>query len=233
MHTNYIIQSKKNEVLGVTTLFLTLENGSLPQWTAGQYINIHFESTGTPEGKAYSISSAPHEEVFALTIRDIGEFSHRLCTAKVGATIHASLPYGFFAPEYEHTPLVLIASGISITPFRSILKDIHEKNPERDVTLFHSIRTSADAIFHRELENLECTLPQFTHHRFITREKAPYQKHAAARRIETEDVLTHIKRMSDTEFLICGNISFTRDMWKSLTEAGVPKQCIYTEAFFG
>src|SRR3989338_3229162 len=129
MQHNYIIQSKKPEVPGVTSLFLTLENDSLPEWTAGQYINIHFPDTSTPEGKAYSISSAPHEEVFTLTVRDIGEFSHRLCTAEVGDILTGSLPYGFFAPEYEGTPLVLIASGINITPLRGILPESLDKNP--------------------------------------------------------------------------------------------------------
>jgi len=231
MQHNFIIQSKKQEVPGVTTLSLTLENGSLPEWTAGQYINIHFPDTGTPEGKAYSISSAPHEEVFTLTVRDIGEFSRRLCTAEVGDTILGSLPYGFFAPEYEGTPLVLIASGISITPFRAILQDILHKNPERTVTLFHTIRNSADAIFLEELQKL--TLGNFSAYHFVTREDNPTIPHRATRRIHVNDILETVSAPPETEFLLCGNISFTRDIWKALTEAGIHEHNIYTEAFFG
>lgn len=228
----YIVHSNTEEVPGVTTLTLTREDGSVPHFETGQYINVYFPELDTPEGKAYSISSAPHEQVFSITVRAIGEFSNRLCALGRGDSISGSLPYGFFCPESEESDIAMLAAGIGIAPYRSILRDIAFKNPKRRVCLFHSIRTSDDRIFNEELQRLQQQLPNFSLFYFITRETNSTIPSATYRRLEAEDVLSVVSSGSGTEILICGSISFTRDMWKALHRARVSEDHMYTEAFF-
>ena len=95
----YVVKEKTMEVPGVTTLFLTDEQDNVPPFTPGQYITVYFPELSTPEGKAYSISSAPRESTFSITVRNIGEFSGRLCSISPGETLLASLPYGFLKPQ--------------------------------------------------------------------------------------------------------------------------------------
>lgn len=224
------MRATKTETPGVTTLFLSEKNKTVPEFIPGQFINVYFPDLGMPEGKAYSISSAPHEPLFSITVRAIGEFSHRLCDARPGDTISGSLPYGFFYPELEESDVVMLAAGIGITPFRSMLRHAARHSPKRRITLFNSSRTLSDMIFDEELAGLHKELPNFSITRFLTREGAPH-KHIS-RRIKAADIFPFISNTAHTEFLICGSIPFTRDMWRDLRGAGISEDAMYTEAFF-
>ncbi|MDP2642206.1 MAG: FAD-dependent oxidoreductase [bacterium] len=229
---NYVVRSKREEVPGVVTLLLSEESGGVPAFIAGQYINVYFPETRTPEGKAYSISNAPGESEFSLTVRAIGEFSNRLCNLAIGDKVTASLPYGFFTPEKEESELVMLAAGIGVAPFRSIIRDAAARAPRRPMALFHSVRTSSDAIFQKEFENLREKLPSFSLAYFITREESPAIPDALPQRMTADDILPRILNLDNAEFLICGSISFTRDLWRTLRKAGVSEDKMYTEAFF-
>ena len=51
-------------------------------------------------------------------------------------------------------------------------------------------------------------------------------------RVPIADMLEQLKNLSDTEFFLCGSISFVRDYWRGLKDGGIPEISIYTEAFF-
>lgn len=228
----YTVHENIGEAPGVASLALVDEKGGVPEFLPGQFINVYFPETNTPEGKAYSISSSPDEKSFSITVRSLGEFSNRLCGMEAGDTFEASLPYGFFRPEREDSPLVLLASGIGITPFRSIIRTAAEKFPARRIALFHSVRTLEDAIFRGEFENMKTTMPHFSLSYFVTREDVPLSAGLIARRMTSADILDAAPATPNAEFLLCGSIPFTRDMWRSLKHAGVSEDAMYTEAFF-
>ena len=141
--TTYIVKEVVDEAPNVKTLKLTLLDGT-----------VYFPETKTAEGKAYSFSSAPHETTCNITVKNIGEFSGKLCSLKVGDTIKASLPYGFFKSDFPETELITIAGGIGITPFRSIITDTLNTTPNRPIHLFHSAKTMSDIVFKNEFETL-------------------------------------------------------------------------------
>jgi ferredoxin-NADP reductase len=229
----YIVVSTHAETEDVITLALTLRDGTVPTYTPGQFITVYFPELNTPEGKAYSISSYPFEKHIAITVKAIGEFSNRLCSLHSGDIILASLPCGFFCTEYEDTSLVLLAGGIGITPFRSIVHSTLEHNPDRIISLFYSARTERGAVFKNEMDNITHKYKNFLGHYFFTRDI----KHSAdvyGRRIRARDILNLAapQNTDNTEFLICGSIPFVRDEWLGLKKAGVSEDNMYTEAFF-
>ncbi len=228
----YVVLETRTEADGVTTVSVTLEDGTVPEFVAGQYINVYFPDSNSPEGKAYSISSAPHEEVLELTVRDIGEFSHKIATLEVGDVISGSLPYGFFYPENTESDLALIAGGIGVTPFRSMLRHALLHTPHRNIYLFHSVRSMSDAVFHKEFLKLKDELSTFSHMHFSTRETVDESDAVQNGRITPLIILKQLPSKENTEFLICGSISFTGAMWKGLRNAGVSENNLYTEAFF-
>ena len=58
---------------------------------AGQYITVFIEGSQVREGKAYSISSRPHEELMSITVKNVGgEFSSYLCV-RAALAIHCTL----------------------------------------------------------------------------------------------------------------------------------------------
>jgi ferredoxin-NADP reductase len=74
-----------------------------------------------------------------------------LNSLKVGETITAGhLEGDFILPLDVKKKIVFIAGGIGITPFRSMVKYLSDKEEKRDIILFYSNRTEADIAF-REL----------------------------------------------------------------------------------
>src|SRR3989338_5642077 len=142
----YQVLATKNEVPGVVSLDLAPVGRKIPEFPPGQYITVYFPELGTPEGKAYSISSAPGEDRFTITVRGIGEFSNRLVSMSIGDRVIAGEPYGYFYSESNETPLVMIAAGIGVAPFRSMIIENVRKNPNRKLFLFHSSRVLSDSI---------------------------------------------------------------------------------------
>lgn len=229
----YIVKEKIVESTAVSTLKLTFSTGNIPAFRPGQFINIYFPDLGTPEGKAYSMSDMPHGDTLSITVRAMGEFSHRLCSLDIGDTLEASLPYGYFYSESEESNLVMIAGGIGVTPFRSMIKDIINRNSPRKLALFHSSRTYEGLIFKKEFDYLQKENSNFRGLYFVTREKNS-DLSVLYNRMNINDILGNNwrKHIMGREFMICGSISFVGDIWRGLRAAGVPEELIYTEAFF-
>jgi len=227
----YTVFDTRTETGDVTTIRLVPEEGPAPAYIPGQYVTVYFPETGTPEGKAYSISSVPEEGMVALTVKSMGEFSRRLVSLLPGDIITASLPYGYFYSESEETSVVLVAGGIGIVPFRSMITHSLRKNPARKCTLLYSARTKSDLVFRREFDELSKLHPAFQVHYFVTREPSS-SSDMTYRRITGDDITSLIPDVSRCEFFLCGSISFVRDLWRNLRSIGIPEEYLYTEAFF-
>jgi ferredoxin-NADP reductase len=227
----YKVIGKKEEASDVTTLCLVPLNTSRPEFISGQFITVYFPELGLSEGKAYSISSAPYEEGFSITVKDIGAFSHKLSTMEIGDTLTASGPYGFFYSEESDTPLVLLAGGIGIAPFKSIISDILEKSPSRKIDLYYSVKDNVDAVFLETFSSLAGKHPNFTYTLHVTRGPVP-DSSCRHGRISVDRIAHLHKEGGDTEYFMCGSIPFVRDMWKGLRGYGIPEERLYTEAFF-
>ena len=230
LNTRYIVREIIAEAPGVSTLQLSLANGSIPKYMPGQFITVYAPELGTPEGKAYSISSAPHEKTLNITVKDMGKFSHYLCSRKQGDELEGSLPYGYFFSESRTSMLALICGGIGIAPFRSMLLQAAHDTPRRTVALFCSNRTAQDIIFKKTLDELGEDNKNIKVFHFITREKA--DSPVINSRINAKIILESLGSAQPAEFLLCGSISFVRDLWRDLRAAGIPEENIYTEAFF-
>ena len=236
---NYFITKTVTHAPDIKTLYLECRDEKVgthvPVFRAGQFINVYFPETGTPEGKAYSISSAPHENILAITVKAVGEFSNKLHQLKAGDRLIASMPYGYFYTETETTELVMIAGGIGIAPFRSMILDSLQKNPNRKLALFHSSRTCNESIFRDEFAVLEKRFSNLKVFRYVTRDKVA-NVGIIHERLKIEDIIGSTDKANphihNREFLICGSINFVGELWKGLRKAGVPEHVIYTESFF-
>ncbi len=226
----YTIKEKVQETHNVVTLKLSCEEG-LPKYCSGQFITVYFDDTGNAEGKAYTISSSPSEEALNITVKGVGQFSYRLCAMKNGDIVEASLPYGYFYSESPNTSLVMIAGGMGVAPFRSMIMDSLAKNPTRKLALFISNKKIEDSIFSSEFEKAQSSSEYLKVYNYLTQEDSVPQE-AVKGRIPVEDIINQTKHMHDREFLICGSIPFVRDFWKGLKQTGLPEETIYTEAFF-
>lgn len=224
----YVVLGKRQETPTVTTLTLTLSSGDVPLYKAGQYITVYFRDSSTPRGKEYSISSAPFEKTFTISVKATGEYSNRLCALQYGDSFLGSPPRGTFYIERDDTDLVMLAAGIGVTPFRSIIFDAVERTSSQELYLFYSNPTVQENLFIREFEMLTKRNERFHLQTYVTRESLTTPV-ALVRRITPEKILRTIHNSGYSEFLISGTTSFVREQRVGLETAGFPLSHIYTE----
>ncbi|MEY3784050.1 MAG: hypothetical protein RLZZ230_372 [Candidatus Parcubacteria bacterium] len=217
------------ETHDVTSLYLEPITEKLT-FIAGQYLTIQIPNIGPVEGKAYSISNAPHETLLRISVKKMGGFSTAILAHKVGDTISTSAPYGFFYPELsDTTELAFVVGGIGIAPCLSIIKHLTHINDDRPIHLFYSNRTVDDIAFKTELDTLAKYKHSLSVHYYLTRETETNYK---VGRVTPEQILNQLPNIQNTEIFLCGAMDFTKSLWRGLRDAGLPPHQIYTEGFF-
>lgn len=203
----------------IKRIYFLLNDDWKLEYTAGQYVTVFIEGSAVAEGKAYSLSSAPHEKYMSITVKNVGgEYSSYLCGLKKGDQFTISRAYGFFNPK-TNRPIVALAAGVGISPIISVLKDQDSSKAH----LFYSNKSHKFIAHASDLTDLNVTI---NHH--ITADLAA-PAHMAKGRIVLDNCITAAE---DAYYMICGSVGFVRDMWQGLTERGVAPSSISTETFF-
>jgi ferredoxin-NADP reductase len=142
--------------------------GRVPKFHPGQFLHLALDEYSPerqwPESRVFSIASPPSEraELLAVTISVKGRFTEWIFqTLEEGSACWLKLPYGeFLFPPDRH--LTLIAGGVGITPFLSLLGQQLEEKSEQAVSLCYGIRSAEHHLFPELLDRCESELPNFS-----------------------------------------------------------------------
>lgn len=152
--------SSHDEVENVRTFVFERDN---LQWAAGQSQAFLLPQAGETEKENqhwFTISSAPSEGTVNISTRiSASPFKQALNALKPGEKISTHSLGGKFVWDDE-SPVTLVAAGIGITPFRSILKERSATGKPLNATLLYFNRTSGIP-FQKELEELAKKHPEF------------------------------------------------------------------------
>lgn len=225
----FVVHHSVQETSNVTTLYCEPVDGNNVHYQPGQYMTIYCPQFDTPEGKAYSLSSAPDDPFLLITIKAIGNYSRHLCSLQPGDIIQASEPYGFFF-EDTHAPLFCLASGVGISPHMSILRSVLKKDPNRHITLLYSNRTVHNIAYAQSLHEMTQHHPNTHIFHHITQQILPPGHPYTQGRItkKTLDRLWNVQ----AQYLLCGSESFVTAMYHLVRAAGAQDTQISTETFF-
>lgn len=181
----------------------------------------------------FSLVNAPHEDTVCIATRLRNTpFKQALTALAPGASARFSGPYGKLTlPESAGRPLILIAGGIGITPYMSMLRHAtHAGTPHRFVLLY-SNRQAGDAAFLDELRELVQMNPQV---RVLATLTAPGAHHEGLHgRIDAAAVRRAMDGFSDPLFYITGAPAMVEDLSAALIDARIPEAAIRTEGFHG
>ena len=162
------------------------------------------DSEGNTRG--FSIASGPHEETLMVTTRMRNTaFKRVLKNVSIGTAVRIEGPFGDLTlPHNASRPLVFLAGGIGITPFRSMLVwAAREKLPHR-IFLFYSNRRPEDAPFLEELQMLERENPNFKLIATMTgMEKSHRPWNGETGLINQEMLARHLKDAGSPDLLYC------------------------------
>jgi ferredoxin-NADP reductase len=132
---------------------------ALPGWPghrAGQHVDVRLAAEGGRRvQRSYSIASAPEDGCVMLTVERVpgGEVSSYLAgELRTGDQLEVRGPIGdFFWDESGREPVLLIAAGWGIVPFRSMLRHRQAGRGDVAVRLLYSAPSLRDVIYFQEL----------------------------------------------------------------------------------
>ena len=130
-------------------------------YKAGQYLTLKFLINGKEERRAYSMSSAPHDDEIAVTVKRVkgGIVSNHIADVlRPGDTVDVMPPQGRFLVEpdsAQRRDYYLFGAGSGVTPLMSILRTLLEEEPKSKVHLLYGNRDEDNIIFEQQLRDLE------------------------------------------------------------------------------
>jgi ferredoxin-NADP reductase len=206
----------------------------------GQYAELTLidpdETDKEGNTRTFSIASDPGAEslTFVTRVRD-SAFKRALMALPISAAVRLDGPYGAFCIQEAPPPrIVLIAGGIGITPFLSILKHGVRRGSLRDTLLFYSNRDQADAAFLDELLRLELESAGFRFVPTLTGGVAIGQSwRGETGRIDGRMLGRHVDTPDAAAYYVSGPGAMVAAMRRVLMGLGVPRRSIRFETFLG
>lgn len=153
-------QAKVVELIKETarTTSIVLDPADWPGHRAGQHVDVRLTAEdGYQAQRSYSIASGPEDEHLVLTVERLedGEVSPYLVgELRAGDGLELRGPIGgYFVWEQSLAgPLLLVAGGSGIVPFRSMLRHRAAVGSNVAVRLLYSARSLDEVIYREELD---------------------------------------------------------------------------------
>jgi ferredoxin-NADP reductase len=205
------------------SFLLKLQKPESFEFDPGQFVMLQVGN----EKRAYSIASAPSQSTLDILIKlhENGKVSEPLYTKNEGDEIHIIGPYGKFTlDKAKNEELFFITAGTGVAPFRSMIIEALEKNPERKITILFGFRN--DYFFEDEWKGLESKYKNF---KLICCCSNPVETWAGLKGRVTEHIKETIPSPGKVDIFICGPKAMGEEAEKQLDELSFEKDNIHLE----
>lgn len=191
----------------------------------------------TDEGgnsRTFSFASSPTHKDFimiATRMRDTA-FKNSLAEIPIGTRLQVLPATGFFLLPPQEKPVVFLAGGIGIAPFRSMTEYATESELSHKIYLFYSNKTVSLAAFLADFEKWQDENPSLTVVPTVTEETLVDWKGEKGR-ISGELVKKYLSNIQEPSYYIAGPDKFVVAVYQMLEGLGVGQEKIKTEEFTG
>ncbi|WP_428354870.1 ferric reductase-like transmembrane domain-containing protein [Methyloprofundus sp.] len=227
------------------------EKFKLPNYKPGQFLTFRFDipEQEKPVVRCYSLSDAPGNDYFRISVKRIpaprnkpelppglsSSFLHD--HVKEGDTIKVLAPNGNFClPEGNKlSKIVMIGSGIGITPVLSMLNHLHKIGIKRgsDIWFFYGVRNGSEQIMKQHLKTIASANKHLKLHVCYStpdeQDTLGEDYHIKGR--VSLDLLKKTLPGNDFDFYFCGPGPMMADLAEGLDLWGVADERIHFEAF--
>lgn len=193
---------------------------------AGQYMHIYLpviNEKGRGNSRMFTIASSPLEKDYLFIATKKGKSNFKKSLFK----LTPQTPVKFYGPsgglildEVKKPSYVFLGLGIGITPFRSIIKYVSQKNINISITLLVSFSKKEDFLFLPELLKISKSNPNI---------KIIY----TLSRINDELIKKYMKDINNHLYYIVGSANAVLELEEAVSEMGIPSEKIFTEIFEG
>jgi ferredoxin-NADP reductase len=216
--------------LSPNTVEFTFTKPAGLQYKAGQHVllKLPFLNDKDERGpiRPFTLCSSPDQDSLVITTR-MSESGYKKTLYELDSTTELLMlgPRGEFIFYESSSPRILIAGGIGITPFLSMLKNTNW-DQSGSVDLYYSNKSKTDAVYHTFFSSLQQTQSKFSYFPIYTRQEDEQNK-----RIDKpflQDLLGPIT----PSFYVCGPPQMVVDVTSILEELDA-ELAVYSESFFG
>jgi len=234
---SYVSRLESRQHVAGGTLEIRLQKPPEFRFRAGQYADVvlidpPFRDIGG-NLRTFSILSAPFQTDLEFVMRlSNTAFKRVLDTMAIGTPLNLLGPAGEFQLHDDPTrPAVLLAGGVGIAPFISILRQAHHDGLKHSVYLFYSNRQSADIAYLPELRTLVSTDPLHFHFIPTISGTAEAKWPGETGRIDAAMLRRHIPPRTRPMYYIAGPSQFAGGMISVLTANDVGESDVKVEDF--
>jgi hypothetical protein len=206
----------------------------------GQHLPIRVWPAGVeqPVLRTYTLSSAPADGFYRLSVKRQGLVSDHLHDLAEGDLIEVRAPAGSFTIDpREARPAVLLAAGVGITPILAMLRSIVyeglRKRRIRSTYVFQAARSLAERAFDAELAELVAQGQGAIRLIRVLGDLTGAQEgddYDAEGRIDATLLRARLP-LQPYDFYMCGPPGFMQGLRDLLSDIGVPDARIHAEAF--
>lgn len=233
-----------------TQYFFELVEPNKLEFQAGQYVSIQVSPDG--HRRSYSICSSPEKDHGFELMVELGPFGigvQFLKNLQFGQEMNCLGPMGMFTivdqpsaaiegaeaaedvttTASAETPIVLVATGSGIAPFRSMILDqLQVKKSKRQIMLHWGLREVVDMAWEDEFEELAEDFPNFRFHPVISH---PTPDWPLCQGRVTDCLYVH-GLLPEADYYLCGSAPMIEDVWKLLMSRGVSEAKLHREKFY-
>lgn len=237
----YTLKLIERREVAVGTVLFIFEKPEGFTFKSGQYGGFTLiNPTEKDEGgitRRFSLLSTPTDNFIAIATRFINSHKHRaykrvLNQLTIGSTIKFAGPTGnFILHDDVNVPAVLIAGGIGIAPFYSMIKDRAAHKSPLSINLFYGNQRREDAAFLTELIQIEKIHPPF---KLIATMAEPENSWQGETGFITDKMIKkYIPDLFAPIYYICGSPVMVTTLQELLAEMGIDEDRIQVEDFPG
>ena len=216
------------------------DDAGLVAYRAGQYLPIRITPRGARNAviRTYTLSSAPSDGIYRISVKREGVASRHLHEALVqGDIIEARAPAGALAIDTaQKRPAVLLAAGVGITPLLAMLRQLVFEGVRtrsfRPAWLFYAARDKKERAFDAELQSLVAAAQGNVKLVRILSDTTEAEDGDFDRsgRLDVTILKEHLG-FDDYDFYLCGPSGFMQSLYDGLRGVNVADERIHLEAF--
>lgn len=223
--TNIVISVKENieETPGYRSIIFDRPRGF--EYESGDWIDIKSSTKNLKGGPTYSLSSSPTEPDLMITFKEgLSEMKLALAASKSGNTF-VIFQYGnaYQFTLKPHKISMLIAGGVGVAPFRSMIKEMTDTGDASEVSLLYLNKTS-EFLYKDELMRWSELLPNLNITYLVTEE---------LKRKDQNKAITSHMHSTEQFFYIAGPEGMVENTEHLLLDIGVSLDDIKIDSFGG
>lgn len=210
------------------------------QYQAGQYMEWtlpHQDTDSRGNRRYFTLTSSPTEKDLRIGVKfyDKGSsFKQAMLNLDHAVPISAGhLGGDFVLPSDQSQKLAFIAGGIGITPFRSMVKYLIDKDQRRDITLLYSEKHPRQFAYRSVFKEARRQLGIKTFYTLSKPSAVPDGWSGETGRISAPLIKKTIPDYQERTFYIAGSQPMVKSVKRSLRALGVPRRQIKTDFFPG